>query len=74
MKMYSSAPFVRELRRGREEKKKRRGKTGEKRERKQKRMEREREGKKRDFKGTLDKKWPSEVVVLMKINLFVSDH
>lgn len=58
MKMYSSAPFVRELRRGREEeKKKRRGKTGEKREREEtKKMEREREGKKRDFKGTLDKK------------------
>lgn len=74
MKMYSSAPFVRELRRGREKKKEKRKNRLEERERKQKRMEREREGKKRDFKGTLDKKWPSEVVVLMKINLFVSDH
>lgn len=74
MKMYSSAPIVRELRWGykkiEEEKPARREK-----ERGKKRMKRERETKKKkDFKGTLDKKWPSEVVVLMKINLFVSDH
>lgn len=74
MKMYSSAPFVRELRRGRKKKIEEEKPARRERERKQKRMEREREKKKGNFKGTLDKKWPSEVVVLMKINLFVSDH
>lgn len=77
MKMYSSAPFVRELRRGREEeKKKRRGKTDEKREREETKKDGKRKGgkKKGTLKGLSIKKWPSEVVVLMKINLFVSDH
>lgn len=74
MKMYSSAPFVRELRRGRDEKKREEEKPARREREETKKDGKRKGGKKRDFKGTLDKKWPSEVVVLMKINLFVSDH